>query len=178
LFFFEIVSNGQLPYSDLSNVEVVLRVCEGGYPKKPSSADSDIYDLAQSIANLDPEKRLTLDEIIAKIENIEIENEDPKGALFTNYYKSNYYLKTIQDSKKKIKDENENAKKNEPDQSDAYVKTPIEKKVSSNKNEHSEKETEKKEETKKSEPEREESKKNESEPRYIKMRLENSSSEE
>jgi len=82
IVFYEIISNGQLPFSNLKNVEAIDFICEGGYPIKPDSADDDIYELSKSIVNLDPQQRPTLDEITSKLEKFQSETQ----TVFTNYY--------------------------------------------------------------------------------------------
>jgi len=86
IVFFEIISNGQIPFIDMTNTEVIIFVCEGGYPKKPSATEEDIYELSKSIINLDPLKRPSLDEITTKLEKLGYESPDV-DTVFTNYYK-------------------------------------------------------------------------------------------
>jgi len=94
IVFYEIISNGDLPFSDLKNMEVVVLVCDGGYPNKPSSCDNDIYELSKSIINTDPNKRPTLDEITSKLEKIDVQFEQ---TVFTNYFRlPNIYQTSVE----------------------------------------------------------------------------------
>jgi len=92
IVFFEIISDGQIPYFEYDNVKAAQAVTDGKFPKKPNKADETLYELAKSIINLDPQKRPSLDEIIAKFEKINL--KETQDNVFSSFYKEEQYQVT------------------------------------------------------------------------------------
>jgi len=95
MVFYEIVSDGLMPFYTLSNTQVFDAISNGDYPSKPKSSDEELYDMAKSIDNVEPRNRMPLIEIEKKLLEIQNNtNEDESESIFTSYY---YSTSTIRD---------------------------------------------------------------------------------
>jgi len=128
IVFFEIISDGQVPFFEFNNEKVAHLVTKGEFPSKTDKVDEALYEMAKSIVNLDPEKRPSLDEITAKIENIKIDKVD---ANFTSHYKLDEYTVSpdFMKSSKPDSDDEKDSNKNKGKKSEnSYESTEIFKK--------------------------------------------------
>jgi len=119
IVFFEIISDGQVPFFEFNNEKVAQLVTKGQFPSKPDKADEDLYELAKSICNLEPEKRPTLDEITSKIEKIKIDKVD---ANFTDHYKDDVYELSPDPVKDSDSEEEKDSKMNKGKKSEGESK--------------------------------------------------------
>jgi len=70
IVFFEIVTDGCIPYGEGTTIEVVQKILDGQYPSIPNDTDEKLINIVKNFYSFDPEKRPTIEEIETKLKQI------------------------------------------------------------------------------------------------------------